>query len=148
MYYYDSWGGHWDGKTTQSTDAEIIFADDYRCITAYCFSEGVKGSKAQRDTNYYYYELDYPYINLYNVYGFFRWDFTQDTAFIRASTKEELQTQVTGKAGVLKFATDTTVLYTNEAFSARPFFSINGEFNLEPNWRIEDPEKYFPVPQL
>lgn len=67
MYYYDSWGGHWDGKTTQSTDAEIIFADDYRCITAYCFSEGVKVSKAQRDTNYYYYELDYPYINLYNV---------------------------------------------------------------------------------
>ena len=145
MYYYDSWGGHWDGKTTQSTDAEIIFADDYRCITAYCFSEGVKGSKAQRDTNYYYYELDYPYINLYNVYGFFRWDFTQDTAFIRASTKEELQAQIIGEAGVLKFSTDTIALHIEEVHSNIPFFAINGTLDISENLVI-DPTMLFPIP--
>ncbi len=155
MYYYDSFydslGGHWDGNTTQTTTADIIFADDYRCMTTYFFADWTEGSRsARRDTNYYYYELDYPYISLYNVADFFRWDIdsTQDKIVIRADTKEELQTRITGKAGVLKFATDTTVLYTVETFSTMPFFSINVEFNIEPNWRVENPEKYFPVPQL
>ena len=88
IYYYDDWSFEsWTIDSIPSTFGEIAFADDYRCATYTRLDKHNERPKTQSD--YFYYELDYPYIKLYNVSGFFRWDFTQDTAFIRASTKEE-----------------------------------------------------------
>ena len=119
----------------------ILFADSFRCKAQY-YPDNKKCLSKD-----YYYEIDYPYISLYNISGLYGWKIDKDGAwFVGYLTKDELE--IEGIAGVLRFTRDTSMIVVDKSYCDFEFFNQEEPMEIC-TYKVEgDPNSLFPIQDI